>query len=175
MSRIRPLVDQECLRTLYFGHAYSSLQYAILAWGSVSNSKLKRINVLHNRLLRLMSLHGPLNEIDLNINELYGNLRLLKFSDIYKLETAKFMHRCTNGNLPKSFDSYFVQKSYSYNLRSRSSNPYRIQFCNTLAYKRWLTNNGIHIWEGISEDMKKLPYQSFKRILKNELLNEYYA
>ena len=107
ISRIRPYVDQECLRTLYFGHAYSFLQYAILAWGSASETNLSRINILHNRLLRLMSLHGPLNDFELNINELYANLRLLKFKDIYKLETAKFMHRSVNGNLPSSFDSYF--------------------------------------------------------------------
>ena len=31
ISRIRPFVDQDCLRTLYFGHGYTHLQYPILA------------------------------------------------------------------------------------------------------------------------------------------------
>ena len=69
-----------------------------------------------------MSLRRPLNDFELNINELYANLRLLKFKDIYKLETAKFMHRSVNGNLPSSFDSYFLQKSNRYNLRSLAKN-----------------------------------------------------
>ena len=90
--RIRPFVDQDCLRALYFGHAYTYLQYAILAWGSTSESNLKRVKVLQNRVLRLMALHGPLDGVELNNNELYANLNLLKLSDIHRLETAKFMH-----------------------------------------------------------------------------------
>ena len=70
ISRIRPFVDQDCLRTLYFGHAYSFLQYAILAWGSATKTALRSIAVLQNRVLRLLALHGPLDGIELNNNEL---------------------------------------------------------------------------------------------------------
>ena len=85
------------------------------------------------------------------------------------------MHRCTNDNLPKSFESYFLQKNYTYNLRSRATNPYRTQFCNTLAYKRWLTNNGILVWQNVNDNIKNLPYKSFKKVFKNELLDEYFS
>ena len=143
IARIRPYVDQECLRTLYYGYAYPFLQYAFLAWGSATQTNLRRINVLINRILHLMSLHGPLNDFELSNNELYNNLNLLKFEDIYFLETAKFMHKCTNGSLPDSFESYFDRKQYSFNLRSTALNPFRKQRTHTNAYQRWLINNGV--------------------------------
>ena len=173
IARIRPFVDQECLRTLYFGYAYPFLQYAVLAWGSATKTNLKRIHVLHNRILRLMSLHGPLIDIELSNNELYKNMNLLKFDDIYFLETAKFMYRCTNKSLPDSFESYFVRKEYRFNLRSTVSNPFIKQRANTNAYKRWLINHGLDVWEKIDQKTKNLSYFSFKYEVKTKILKEY--
>ena len=78
-----------------------------------------------------MSLHGPLDGIELNNNELYANLHLLKLSDIHRLETAKFMHRCANSTLPISFESYFQRKNTNRALRSLNSNPFdKLRFAN---------------------------------------------
>ena len=171
MARIRPFVDTDCLRTLYYGHAYTYLQYAILAWGSATKTKLKRIQVLQNRVLRLLALHGPLSDIELNNNEIYANLQLLKFPDIYHLETAKFMHRCVNGNLPKSYYSYFGKTRLG--LRSTQVNPFRTNSARTDAYKRTLVNNGISVWTELDMELKKLPYPIFKGKLKQDILSSY--
>ena len=111
--------------------------------------------------------------VELNNREIYANLQLLKFEDIYQLEIAKFMHRCCERTLPKSFESYFQRKNYSYNLRSKSKNPFRIQITHTEAYKRWLVNHGLRVWEGIDTETKKLPYYPFKSKLKEAILNSY--
>ena len=173
ISRIRPFVDQACLRALYFGHAYTYLQYAILAWGSTFDSNLQHIKVLQNRVLRMLALHGPLEGVELNNNELYANLNLLKLCDIHRLETAKFMHRCTNGTLPLSFESYFQVKNPNIRLRSLASNPFRMQIVHTEAYKRSLTNNGIRVWNSLDSEIKKLPYHPFKTKLKEEIIKSY--
>ena len=100
-------------------------------------------------------------------------MNLLKFDDIYFLETAKFMHKCTNGLLPDSFESYFVKKQYSFNLRSTASNPYRKQRTNTNAYKRWLVNHGLEVWEKLDHVIKALPFCTFKYEVKEKILNDY--
>ena len=174
ICRIRLYVDQDCLRSLYFGHAYTYIQYAILAWGSTPNSNLQHVKVLQNRVLRLMALHGPLDGIELNNNELYANLNLLKLSDIHRLETAKFMHRCVNGNIPLSFKSYFQRKNESVRLISLASNPFRMKIIHTEAYKRSLTNNGIKVWADIDTNIKILPYYPFKTKLKENIIKSYF-
>ena len=171
---LRPFVDQACLRALYFGHAYTYLEYAILAWGSATNSNLQRIKILQNRVLRLLALHGPLFGFELNNNELYANLHLLKLSDIHFHETSKFMHRCVNGTLPLSFETYFQKKNPSVALRSLASNPFRMQIVHTEAYKRSLTNNGIRVWNDLDIEVKNMPYHPFKTKVKEDIIKSYF-
>ena len=64
ISRIRPFVDQVCLRALYFGHAYTYLQYAILAWGSTTISKYSKIEYCD--YWHFMDLFLDLNSIIMN-------------------------------------------------------------------------------------------------------------
>ena len=144
-----------------------------MAWGSATNSALQPIKVLQNRVLRLLALHGPLEGIELNNNELYANLHLLKLSDIHCLETAKFMHHCVNGTAPLSFESYFQKKNTNIRLRSLASNPFRMQIAHTNAYKRSLINNGICVWNDLSREIKNLPYHIFKIKLKEEIIKTY--
>ena len=120
-----------------------------------------------------MALHGPLYGVELNNNELYANLDLLKLSDIKHLETAKFMHCCVNGTLPLSFNSYFEKKDTRVMLRSLTSNPFRLKVIRTEAYKRSLTNNGIYVWNNLDNEIKNMPYYSFKIKLKEEIIKSY--
>ena len=173
IAKIRPYVDRDCLRALYFGHAYSKLQYSVLSWGSACSSKLNKINSLQNRVLRLLVLHGNLKNIELNNTELYANIQVLKFPDIYRLETAKFMYKCVNEMLPLSFNAYFCKKDTSRVLRSHATNPFRTKFAHTDAYDRWLTNNGMRVWNSIENDIKLLPFNPFKTELKKSFLKSY--
>ena len=68
----------------------------------------------------------------------------------------------------------FLQKSNRYNLRSLAKNPYRKQCFKTEAYKRWLINHGLTVWDELDENIKTLPFQSFKHELKNKLLDAYF-
>ena len=95
-------------------------------------------------------------------------------SDTHGLETAKFMYRCISGVLPKSFESYFQKKNPNINLRSLASNPFRMQIVHTEAYKRSLINHGIHVWNEIDLNTKKLPYHLFKTVMKEKIIKSYF-
>lgn len=47
------------------------------------------------------------------------------------------------------------------------------QLAHTDSYDRWLTNNGIRVWNEINNDIKKLPFAPFKSELKKEILKSY--
>ena len=73
---LRYYVDQKCLLQYYYAHVYSHLQYAILAWGSTNKTTLNKLNVLHRRVVRLLTLHGPLqNFFKYNEEEIHGNIK----------------------------------------------------------------------------------------------------
>ena len=179
ICKLRYYVDQKCLLKYYYAHVYSYLQYAILAWGSASKSVLSKINVLHRRVVRLMTLHGPLKnffaynaEDDLgNIKnlELFKSCDILTIQDIYTLELAKFMYKASKNLLPPALNAIFLRPRY----------PRQRQFLMPLARTRFgersLKHAGPKLWESLEPNLKdaSLSYSTFSQKLKEHLLNEY--
>ena len=173
--RLRQSVSQECLRTFYFAHAYFHLQCSILAWCNTLNQCLERVNSLHGKLIRLMTLHGPLKDFHFSANEMFKNMDLLRIKDIFELELAKFMYKAEANELPENFDKYFtrIENIYGYNLRSISNKTFYTKYVNTTKYKSWLTNSGVELWKNITPEMKKLPYKSFSTKYKQNIIESY--
>ena len=173
--RLRQSVSQECLHSFYFAHAYFHLQYSVLAWGNTQNQYLQRLNSLHGKLLRLLTLHGPLKDFYFSANEMFKNMDLLKLDDIVKLELGKFMHRAESKSLPENFENYFtrIENMHNYNLRSINRKTFYTKSANTTKYKNWVTNSGIRLWEEISPALKKLPYKNFAKSYKQQILESY--
>ena len=84
---------------------YPHLIYGILTWGSTNNSVRHPLQVLQNRLMRIISRVKKNSHIA--NNSVYHKLNILKIKDIYHLEMAKFMYLYHNNKLPKLFNQYF--------------------------------------------------------------------
>ena len=46
------------------------------------------------------------------ITPIYRRLQILKLNDLYKVETAKFIHQLLDKSLPASFKKYFTRTSF---------------------------------------------------------------
>ena len=98
-------ITQKYLLILYHSLVYPHLQYGILTWGSTNNTVLHPLQVLQNRLIKIICRVGKLDHI--TNNSLYHKLSILKIKDIYHFEMAKFMYSYHNHKLPKLFNNYF--------------------------------------------------------------------
>ena len=116
MSKLRHFVNFDCLKSFYYAKVYSYLQYAVLAWGGSSQSKLYRINIIHNNIVRLMGLKNFPVGIWISNATIYKTFDLLQLKDIYNLELAKFMHKVYHNTLPKSLCNMFrrIDSVHSY-------------------------------------------------------------
>ena len=168
-----------CLLKYYYAHVYSHLQYAILAWGSASKTALNKLNVLHRRSVRLMTLHGPLKEFfKYNEEEELGNIKnielfksceILTIADIYQLELAKLMHKASRNLLPKALNEAFI----------RPRHPRQKQFLIPLAKSKYgersLKYAGPKLWESLNPELKdeSLSFKSFSKQMKTTLLDKY--
>ena len=72
--RLRNCVNQECLRAFYFAHIYFHLRYSILAWYNTLKRNIKRLETIHCRAVRLMTLHGPLQDFNFSAYEMFKNI-----------------------------------------------------------------------------------------------------
>ena len=158
MCKLRHYVSFDCLKSFYYAKIYSKLQYAILAWGGCSNAKLNRLNVLHNNIIRIMTLKHMPTQFRLCTKTLFKSVGILQIKDIYELELAKFMHRAANGDLPQNLNQMFTRISSRHRYPTSSSRK-RV-FIRPLAkksvYSNWISSSGITLWENVSPELKKL-------------------
>ena len=82
---------------------YSKLQYGISVWAIASKTRLRELTVRLNNIVCIITFSRNCSPMFiLNLNK---SLYLLKLTDIYKRELAKFMFALHNNSLPKFFST----------------------------------------------------------------------
>ena len=74
LSKLRHCVGIDTLKTIYYALVNSYLRYGILIWGNASHTVLHPLNVLNNRVLRIITF-APLGRLDPSI--IYDHLKIL--------------------------------------------------------------------------------------------------
>ena len=81
------------------------------------------------------------------ITLIHCTLQVLKINDLYKLETAKFMHQFSDKSLPASFEKYFTSTTvvHDYSTRTFERNDYTVQqnFLQLISSERFWGNFGV--------------------------------
>ena len=113
------------LCTLYYLLVYSYLQYCILVWSSTYPTHLRRLVLLQNCIVIVISKKG----FEAHTDPLFKNLMILKLEDIYSLHLGKFKFSFKNTSIPSSFSILRTNQVHGYN--KRNSNRFYIRFCRT--------------------------------------------
>ena len=93
---------------IYHNLVYPFLIYAIPVWGVANDSIINPIKVLQKKIVRLITFtdtfprpHGPLT----HTIPIFYQIEILIVSDIFKLQTAKFVYNCVNLLAPNQFSN----------------------------------------------------------------------
>ena len=84
LNAISSNLSHESMVTIYYSIAYSHVVQSVIIWGGASNTKINKVRVALNKILRVIlgvktdNFHVQL----LGSNEMYVMLELLKFDDI---------------------------------------------------------------------------------------------
>ena len=115
------------LYTLYYSLVYSYLEYCILVRSSTYPTHLRRLVLLQNRIVRVISE----KDFDAHTDPLFKNLMIVKLEDIYSLHLAKFMFSFKNNSIPSSFSRSILRTNQVHGYNTRSLNRFYIPFCRT--------------------------------------------
>ena len=113
LSRLKRILPQDILKTIYSALVQPHLNYGILLWGK----NTKRIFKLQKWSLRAITS----SKYNAHTDPLFIQLKLLKIHDIYKLCTIKFFYKYNKQQLPTYFNGMFdlVYPTHNYNTRRR--------------------------------------------------------
>ena len=175
MSKLRYYVDFNCLKSYYYAKVFSSLQYGILAWGGCNESKLHKLNVIHNNILRLMVFRNFPEGVRISNNAMYKSLGLLQLREIYTLELGKFMHKAYYKALPYCLNNMFtrIENVHQYPTSSSRSRVYYRKINKSEKSKNWISSAGIELWESLNYSLRNLNFFQFKCAFKKQLINDY--
>ena len=156
LSKLRYSLDLELLKNVYYALVYPYLLYGIMSWGCASESIMKNVRSVQNRVIKIMRFI-PFGHYDLK--PIYKEMDILQVDDIYTLEVGKFMYKFINGLLPENFHEYFkyVSNVHQHNTRTaRNMCLYPIR-SNTKFSKNTLKYKGVEVWNKIPLAIKNLP------------------
>ena len=82
---------------------YSKIKYGISAYGLATNNNVIKIQVMQNKLIKIL--------LDKNnrysTNRIHNEIGALKIDDLANQEISSFVHNYLNNNLPEVFPGYF--------------------------------------------------------------------
>ena len=100
LCRLKHFLPTHILRTIYCSIIQSNLNYSLLAWGFDCNRLIK----LQKKILRIISS----SNYNAHTEPLFKNLKLLKLTDLMKINTLKFYYKLKNQKIPVYFKNYQV-------------------------------------------------------------------
>ena len=93
-NQLKDYVSNQLARKLYYAFVYSNINYGIEVYGSCSDTSLGRLQVIQNKLLKLLLRLDPYTSTNL----LHSELNILKVKDLYNTSLLLFVHANLQGH-----------------------------------------------------------------------------
>ena len=106
LNKLKDILPQSVLTTIYFSLIQCHFNYGILAWGHQTHRLFK----LQKRILRIITCNPYIS----HTAPLFKKLGILKLNDIYTLQQLKFYYKLLHLQLP----NYFYKMSYLTNIQT---------------------------------------------------------
>ena len=166
---IKRYLTIEHIRVIYYAMIYSRIKYGICAYGFTNKDKLDKVQVLQNKLLKVIlekSWRHPTDELHTEVN-------VLKVRDIFYLEISSFVNKYLRGALPEVFTDYFQFFSHTYGTRgNRSSLIYPLN--RTELGKKTVRYKGCEVWNNLSHEQKNIKNpKAFRKGIKDSIIKRY--
>ena len=169
---LRNILPRDVLIKIFNATSIPIIDYASSVWGGFSATLGNRIKRLENAAARAIT--GNCDFINVRGDTLFNDLRLTRFNDRYKYQTALLMFKAIHGIAP-AYICDTVCFSYEVNgrnLRSYDNMTLHQPIPNYEICKRSLAYNGPTIWNALPITIKtSSTIMQFKREYKNVFFN----
>ena len=140
------------------------LHYCNIVWASTYPPRLEKIFVLQKRIIRIISACTYRD----HTSNYFKELHILKFPDIYFLQTVLFMFKVDRNFLPSHLIKSFYQNSQIHHYCTRSSDNYHLESVNTNIKRFSINYKGPILWNSIPPSIRALNnINQFKRHVRH--------
>ena len=171
IRRIRGLVHQACLVTLYYSLIYPYLIYCNIVWASTYSSNLHKLLITQKKFVRIATSSSYLAPSA----PLFKKLNLLSIYDINIVQSCAFIYKCTylSNILPRPFKDFFKTNSQIHNYNTRQSDDLHPSFSRITSSQFSIKDRGSLLWNShilIAKSSSSI--SNFKQRLKASLVDQ---
>lgn len=151
ISKAKCVLNRKHLVTLYYALIYPHLLYGITLWGNTYNVHLNKLYIVQKKIIRII-----MNaDYYASSEPLFKSLNILKLSDVYNLQVAKYVFSFVRCSLPESLNNVFILMGNSeiHFTRQVKALKLRQPKARTATSSRSILTMGPKIWNIISPDL----------------------
>ena len=165
---VRSYLSLKQARTIYYTMMYSKIKYAIYTYGVTKQDNINKIQVLQNKLLKVLTFRN----YRYSTNKLHNDFDILKVNDIINQEILTFVHEYINNRLPSIFDEYFTHR---FTIDTYITSERKIWFITPRFYTDTggdaIKVKGAQLWNGLKLDIKpNISNKFFRKAFKDSVL-----
>ena len=174
LYRLNAVLPREALCKIYFALFHPHLLYGLVVCGSAFPTDMSKLESLQNKVVKIIG-DGTARE---SPTPFYGQLKILKLTELYEFEIAKLVHEFLHDKLPSSsVFSYLFQKSLQISHRFTRSNSNKnklhIPLYRINRLQRSIRYQGVSVRNSIPMKIQNFPKHFFTIKLKEYLLELY--
>ena len=148
---------------------YSRIKYGICAYGFANKDNLEKVQVLQNKLLKVILEKSWRHPTD----ALHTELNILKVRDIFYQEISSFVNKYFRDDLPEVFTDYFQHFRHTYGTRG-NLNRLILPLYRTELGKKTVRYKGCEIWNNLSQGKKNIKNaKRFRKSIKDSIILGY--
>ena len=167
---IRNHLTNNLKKQLYFSMVYSRIIYGIVLYGVCRSSLLNKVQVLQNKLIKVLYKLPYRTDTD----ALHSNLDILKVKDICKYQIQKFVYESVNKTCISQFHNYYKCTHNEHNMDTRQENLLYTRIPKTKYGEYSLKHYGADLWNSLNQSIKqKESLLTFKKALRQSIIESY--
>ena len=174
LSKIRHYVNNNTLRTIYFGIFESILNYGSQIWGQNQNNNIQRLIKLQDRALRIINYADYFESSE----KLYKSSNILKLEDNINLLNFMYVYDSLKGILPKVISQNFTafKDVHHHNTRGSSQIQLKLPKVNTVTNGiRSINYQSAYVWNLLQNKIPDKKLHSSSRNLCKKIIRNFYV
>ena len=152
--KVRTLLSRNALMLLYHSLVGQKLRYGLICWATAPNFLLKKINVLHDKIIRYITFSKACSRVW----PLYQRLEVQPLNILREVEWGKIMYKYQSNMLPKAFDRYFKKPGHDHATRYARQNNFEQIRTRSAKEKTLIKVIGPKKWSEIPSEIKNVPH-----------------
>ena len=168
LNKLKYFLPSSALLKLYYALIHSHFNYGLAVWGTTYPTYLNKLKLLQNKAICIVTS----SYMSTSSKPLYIKSNILPLPKLFEFEIVKIVYFYKFSLLPMIFNNYFLyaKSCHSRTTRFSLNNQLTIPLFKSNRTQRLIKYVGPKIWNSISNNLRIMTFNKFKKHYKSVLL-----